>query len=99
MNEMNKRTKLRYWTLCHDVQDTTEKMYSLGTWFEYGYDNEHNFGHCGESVIVSSKYSTLKEELTSNIISNIEVQQFNHEYKKAQLHWNSIYCKEKYGKV
>eukprot|EP01084_Bolivina_argentea_P269999 459001_1 len=48
------------------------------------------------SVAVTQKYCDLKQELTNNKISIMTLEQFNHEYKKAQSHFNTDYCKSNF---
>eukprot|EP01084_Bolivina_argentea_P170994 296264_1 len=70
-----------------------EKMYSFGQLFCYGYHDEYVVERY-EPIIVNRKFSTLKEELTSNDIHVISIEMFNAEYKKAKLHFNSFYRKQ-----
>eukprot|EP01084_Bolivina_argentea_P287424 493194_1 len=79
-NHSNELTKCKY------------KTYSFGSEFQYGFEKQK------EMIMyrVTNKYDSLKEELTSNSVSNINIKQFNHEYTKAKKHLNSHYCKEKF---
>eukprot|EP01083_Nonionella_stella_P155483 502307_1 len=93
--ELNQRMNSKY----NQLFDHNKK-YDLGIKFKYGYNSEH--------VIVSKlegdkgitfppivpRYASLKQELTMNGISNITMQQFNDEYTKALLHYNSDFCKQ-----
>eukprot|EP01084_Bolivina_argentea_P117803 209136_1 len=74
-------------------------MYSFGIWFKYGYNSEDENIYINQYVDyipVSPKYNSLKEELTTNIISKISMNQFNIELKKASIHFSSDYCKQKF---
>lgn len=81
-------------------------MYSFGVSFEY--DISHNYKshkHARKNVIrcVRKRYDTFKQEITSlSDKVNISVDQWKHQYKKAELHYNSYYCKAfitKYNKT
>eukprot|EP01084_Bolivina_argentea_P253479 425782_1 len=74
-----------------------KNMYSFGIKFKYGYqgeyihtDNEYPY------VSVLPKHTSLKEELTSNCISVISIDQFNTEYKKSEIHFKTDYCKQSF---
>eukprot|EP01083_Nonionella_stella_P020337 56397_1 len=66
--------------------------------------SQERYSHCSEQPKynnpdtifppVAPKYASLKQELTMNGISNITMQQFNDEYTKALLHYNSDFCKQ-----
>eukprot|EP01084_Bolivina_argentea_P291285 500608_1 len=79
---------------------TDDHQYHFGYPFAYGYDYEHideaSIFLQFDWIKVSAKYNDLKEELTSNNISQINIQQFNTEYQKANIHFNSYFCKKKY---
>eukprot|EP01084_Bolivina_argentea_P090502 163069_1 len=70
-----------------------ENMYSFGYKFRYGYSGEHRHSN-PQPIPVQPKYSSLKEELTTNAISIMAMDQFNHEYVKAKIHYDSEYCKK-----
>eukprot|EP01084_Bolivina_argentea_P151753 264845_1 len=89
--------------LAADSYQQNNKMYSFGTQFKYGYDNEDKYTiyrHENEwndhSMKISAKYSSLKDEITHNNISVLTVDQFNEEYKKANIHWCTDYRKNCY---
>eukprot|EP01084_Bolivina_argentea_P234349 394541_1 len=50
-------------------------------------------------IFVLRKYLSLKEELISNAISRININQFNNEYTKSQIHFRSTYCKQQFGTI
>eukprot|EP01084_Bolivina_argentea_P245169 410545_1 len=66
------------------------KLYSFGFKFIYGYDGEYGYKRdTGDFVYVYPTFPSLKNELTQNDISTISIEQFNNEYKKAQIHFLS----------
>eukprot|EP01084_Bolivina_argentea_P009642 17989_1 len=68
-----------------------EKMYSFG--YRFRYDTQTvSYG-----ILITPKYLSLKHELTNNDICSITIEQFNREYKKAQIHFDSIYRKQHYS--
>eukprot|EP01084_Bolivina_argentea_P014780 27641_1 len=67
--------------------------YSYGYEFKYDYQGENADK---DAIIVSPKFSSLKEELTINDIIIIPVEVFNNEYKKAQIYFSSKYRKQNY---
>eukprot|EP01084_Bolivina_argentea_P042146 77747_1 len=79
------------------------KNYHYGFVFRYGYQWEKRFGiplGCGKHRKktlflhkLKPKHSSLKEELTQNMVSTISLQQFNIEYGKAQKFFDSKFCK------
>eukprot|EP01084_Bolivina_argentea_P149322 260859_1 len=69
--------------------------YSFGFKFKYGYDGEELRGY-SEYICVTAKYATLKEELTSNPIATLSMEQFSHEYNKALIYFSSQYCKKRF---
>eukprot|EP01084_Bolivina_argentea_P194373 333496_1 len=75
------------------------EMYSFGQCFTYS--GVPIFGkkcQCGNSVTVIRKYSSLKDELLSNSIYGLNIAQFNNEYIKATINFNTLYRKQKYPK-
>eukprot|EP01084_Bolivina_argentea_P258116 435012_1 len=78
--------------------------YKAGYLFNYGYDKENEFDNrCPNENIkvidIASKYSSFKEELTFNDRIILSVQQYNEEYRKANLHICSFYCKKHYPNI
>eukprot|EP01084_Bolivina_argentea_P041767 77102_1 len=71
------------------------EQYSFGFAFKYGYEDEIIDLH-KKSIIVSPKYSSLKKELISNKIAILTLEVFNIEYGKAQIHFESKYCKQQF---
>jgi len=91
-----------------DTEDFKDgsSMYSFGVTFEY--DISHNYRsykHARKNVVrcVPKRHDTFKQEITSlSDKVNISVNQWYHQYKKAELHFNSYYCKAfmtKYNKT
>eukprot|EP01084_Bolivina_argentea_P251824 422512_1 len=71
------------------------KMYDFGVPFVYvdagtpfEYDPQKQY------VCIPPKYSSLKQELISNNVSTLCIDQFNYEYLKAQIHFGSNYRKK-----
>eukprot|EP01084_Bolivina_argentea_P288364 494917_1 len=88
-----------------------DKIYSVGFVFKYGFDQEFftieeaNSGapasyveewYQTDVVDIYPTYSTLKEEMVSNSVVQLTIEQFNAEYKKASINFESKYCKQKY---
>eukprot|EP01084_Bolivina_argentea_P249353 417386_1 len=71
--------------------DEKHSMYNFGLSFTYGYKGELTED---DGIKVKAKYISLKEELINNKISILTVPQFNNEYKKAKIHFNSVHCKK-----
>eukprot|EP01084_Bolivina_argentea_P110078 196614_1 len=92
LSHLNNRMCCKYDQLIseNNIFINTEKIYSFGISFKYGYDEEPEMKN---DVFVKPKYSTLKAELISNIISKINILQFNNEYAKASIHFGSYYCR------
>eukprot|EP01084_Bolivina_argentea_P178801 309050_1 len=68
-------------------KDQFDKTYNFGVSFEY--TNKDYGGH-----LVFPKYSSIKEEFISNPFSTLCIEQFNQEYEKAALKFNSLFCKQ-----
>eukprot|EP01084_Bolivina_argentea_P311879 539895_1 len=77
-----------------------DKMYSFGTPFRYEYKGEQKTGGAIQrngkyekrtAVHATEKYKSFKEELIHNVIATITIEQFNIEFSKCQLHFNSRY--------
>eukprot|EP01083_Nonionella_stella_P109552 319577_1 len=73
--------------------------YKFGFLFEYGYGLYLSTEYDENVVVVSPKYSTLKEEIISNPICNLSVDQFTTEYGKADAHFATNYCKQAFHRV
>eukprot|EP01084_Bolivina_argentea_P022421 41670_1 len=89
------RTSKRYNQLFpvqeHKQNDNT---YSFGFKFQYTeYDTDPD--ERPDDIIVRPKYSSLKEEMTQNNICVMTTEQYNNEYKKAEIHFKSHYKKSK----
>eukprot|EP01084_Bolivina_argentea_P215901 366642_1 len=66
-------------------------IYSFGKNLWYGDEDEYNTPN---SIVVSPKYNCLKQELISNQIAVLSVCQFDNEYNKALIHFQTNYRKE-----
>ncbi len=51
------------------------------------------------SMKISVKYSSLKNELTQNNIAMINMDQFNNEYNKSKIHLETYFRKEHYPNI
>eukprot|EP01084_Bolivina_argentea_P102266 183231_1 len=83
-------------TLSNDsINNQPTNLYGFGEDFKYGYTNEQNFdgGQPEYLVVVNPKYNSLKEEVISNPHCRLTVENFNSEYGKAMIHFNSYYSK------
>eukprot|EP01084_Bolivina_argentea_P253001 424867_1 len=69
-----------------------DNEYSFGFSFKYGYQDENYDSFDYKSV--SKKYDSLKDELTTNTMAILSIKQFNLEYAKAGIHFESFYCKK-----
>eukprot|EP01084_Bolivina_argentea_P148674 259887_1 len=67
------------------------KKFVFGRKFVYGYPGEDMKG-----IKVVPIYSSLKEELLSNKIAVLTNEQFCNEYRKAQSHLCSTYCRQNF---
>eukprot|EP01084_Bolivina_argentea_P293887 505572_1 len=70
---------------------TMDNLFSFGNAFEYTYDGE--ITACAIISKVSAKYSSFKRELLENPFVTMNIKQFNNEYKKANIHSESQFCK------
>eukprot|EP01084_Bolivina_argentea_P155676 271289_1 len=63
------------------------------------YDDTYTIMHGSsvQQIEISSKYISLKSELLYNHVSNINIQQWNEEYRKCQIHFSSWYKKKHYS--
>eukprot|EP01084_Bolivina_argentea_P218709 371088_1 len=78
-------------TISTSEQKETTKYYSFGYSIQYGYDGEA--GISADSIKVTAKYSSLKQELTTNNISVLTRAQYDTEYTKAQIYFKSYFRK------
>eukprot|EP01084_Bolivina_argentea_P194681 334063_1 len=78
---------------CEQVNAVNHKVFHFGHSFEYGYKNENKNVRNLNDVKVSEKYKSLKEELINNKMATVNIDQFNNEYQKAMIHFNSVFCK------
>eukprot|EP01084_Bolivina_argentea_P282537 483642_1 len=88
-NFSNRKITNKYASLCDVNNNSNVNMYLFGCLFWYGYVGEGRM-----KANVKPKYSSLKQELTSNLISQISMSAFDQEYEKARLHYNTKYCRE-----
>eukprot|EP01083_Nonionella_stella_P281823 959102_1 len=82
------RKSYRYSSKTKDLE-----MYSLGIPLQYGY--EHEIVREG-AIKVQPAFGSLKEELTSNNILCLTIKQFQNDFKKAQVHFDSDHRKIHY---
>eukprot|EP01084_Bolivina_argentea_P137419 242006_1 len=75
-----------------------DDMYNIGFAFKYGYKNEQvtDDHPLKEPITVSAKYDSLKTELLNNTLVTLTKEQFNLEYQKAGIHFESFHCKKTY---
>eukprot|EP01084_Bolivina_argentea_P140692 247289_1 len=96
IHQQSDRMNVKYNQL--KVTDNAEK-YFFGCEFRYdgtGEENETEYN----ALIVSNKYSNLKEELTTNTLNaHLTIKQFNIEYIKAQKHFDSDYRKKTFQQI
>eukprot|EP01084_Bolivina_argentea_P213367 362393_1 len=105
--ELKQKGNTKFNQLLQNKEDIirNDKSYCFGLKFKYGYDGEelNTYNECFEkdtkAINVLNKYSSLKQELISNKISSISISQYESEYKKAQIHFDSDYCKQKFRPV
>eukprot|EP01084_Bolivina_argentea_P241541 405456_1 len=68
----------------------SDNVYGFGQLFSYGYICEHSSVNVN-AIRVYAKYTSLKHELIQN---GLLMRQYKNEYKKAEIHFNSCYCKQ-----
>eukprot|EP01083_Nonionella_stella_P070539 188774_1 len=71
----------------------TKEIYSAGVSVHYGYENEIVRQ---DAIQLHPIFASLKEELTSNSICCLMMEQFNMTLKKAQIHFQSAHRKAHY---
>ena len=82
----------RYQQLFHDVsRKKAAANFEIGHEFYYGFAAEE----CKSAIMIDPKYTSLKEELISNNLCRLTAAQFNAEYLKAKLNYNSQYCRKR----
>eukprot|EP01084_Bolivina_argentea_P290116 498286_1 len=74
--------------------DKLSKMYCFGYLFDYGFGGEwdEDVDH-SHAISVRQHYYSLKEEMINN---GLTIEQFNVVFTKAELHFNSVYCRKLY---
>eukprot|EP01083_Nonionella_stella_P223637 796810_1 len=73
---------------CITTEASHERYYDFGYAYYYGYKGEQNHE---DSVAVSPKHSSLKEELLQNYVATLSAAQFNDTYQKCAIHFKSKY--------
>eukprot|EP01084_Bolivina_argentea_P255420 429586_1 len=82
--------------------ENNNKKYSFGYKFIYldrNKDRQLDDFKANDTVPVVPKFDSLKQELISNNIAIITVEQFNCEYDKANIHFNSTNRKQNYSDI
>eukprot|EP01083_Nonionella_stella_P251393 867404_1 len=80
-----------------DACTHTNGKFSFGNQFFYGYEGE--FQDPDAMIEVHPIYNSLKDELVSNKLSVITINQFINQCKKAQIHFRSRYRKTHFPKL
>eukprot|EP01084_Bolivina_argentea_P113375 202066_1 len=62
-------------------------------------DKYYNFGTQFRYDELTPSYSSIKQECISNPFTTITVQQFNNEYQKALIYFNTVHCKQNYHQL
>ena len=71
--------------------ETRNGVYNFGYMFNYGYKGEDKMRVIySDLVCIGPKYGSLKEEL----MQFISIKGFNVEYEKANIHFNTDFCRE-----
>eukprot|EP01084_Bolivina_argentea_P068476 124649_1 len=78
------------------METKSDEIYSFGSEFLYGYNDEIGTSN---GIPIKPKYHSLKQELTTNDISILSIDQFNNEKRKAQIHFDSNYRKQNYKQM
>eukprot|EP01084_Bolivina_argentea_P266909 452897_1 len=82
----------------HKSHERSHGLYDFGLLFDYGVDDnqwEYAFDR-KRAIYVHQTHTTLKHELITNNIARLTLEQFNNEYQKAQVHFDSKDCRKKY---
>eukprot|EP01084_Bolivina_argentea_P257056 432977_1 len=85
-------------------QQDDNKIYSFGYKFKYDKESDPLLQQLSRllsdidekyenGIYVTAKYLNLKEEITTNSLSVLSIDQYNSEYNKAKIHFNSQYNK------
>ena len=92
-NQLNKENYIQNINMSEtNKNNKNNDIYSFGFMFKYNYKGEVNkYG-----IPIKPKFSSLKEELINNTISKLTINQFDNEYKKAQIHFASDFRKKHY---
>eukprot|EP01084_Bolivina_argentea_P304437 525746_1 len=88
---MTKYTMLSSESKQNQDENKNDSFYHFGYEFFYGYQGEYK--HEG-SIQTRPKYTTFKQELTNNSIAKLNIEQYNNEYHKAEIHFNSVHCRK-----
>eukprot|EP01083_Nonionella_stella_P291494 991847_1 len=75
----------------NEVPDTqllnpSENIYDFGCDFYYGYKGEQNHER---SIAVSPMFASLKDELLNNAVATLNMDQYDNEYHKCRMHFDS----------
>eukprot|EP01084_Bolivina_argentea_P248459 415632_1 len=62
--------------------------------YSYGYEFVYQLKSDYKGNIITKNYNTLKEEMTQNNTSKLGMKQFDHELKKAEMHYYEEYRKK-----
>eukprot|EP01083_Nonionella_stella_P301065 1031081_1 len=85
-NGMNARNRTKFMSLCiinRKLETSkTKEMFCYGTPIQYGYKNEIVRS---DAIKVQPRFGSLMEEITSNNICCLTMEQFRREFKKAQM--------------
>eukprot|EP01084_Bolivina_argentea_P034911 64676_1 len=71
-----------------------DNIYSVGYNFKYDYNGEQEWND--SAIYIQPKYESLKQEIISNQIHTLCIHQFNNEYEKALIRFNTNYRKQNY---
>eukprot|EP01084_Bolivina_argentea_P155020 270182_1 len=82
-----------------EIKETEQIQGSYNFGKEFVYSGKKSDGKIfvidqGRKLIVMKKWRNFKEELTNNAVCTIEIQQFNNEYRKANIKFNSHHRKK-----
>eukprot|EP01084_Bolivina_argentea_P120801 214159_1 len=87
-NRMNKK-----YTQLYNMKD----MFTSGWEFNY-VDKQTQKNKKSNVINITAKYKNIKEELISNDIFQLTLEQYNNEVIKAQYHWN-ICVREQFSSI
>eukprot|EP01083_Nonionella_stella_P015844 44347_1 len=81
--------------------NTNANVYSFGYPFEYDeYDIKNDAAELNiEKRYIAAKYTDLKEEITTNDIATLTIQQYQNEYRKAEIHFKTLHNRTKFRDI